>query len=52
MARRLRLNSRMGILADGTEVHPGLSPEQFHGPGTAQHRLQRIQPARTAHPLG
>jgi phenylpropionate dioxygenase-like ring-hydroxylating dioxygenase large terminal subunit len=35
MARRLRLNSRMGILADGTEVTPALSPEQFHGPGTA-----------------
>jgi phenylpropionate dioxygenase-like ring-hydroxylating dioxygenase large terminal subunit len=35
MARRLRLNSRMGILADGTEVTPALSAEQFHGPGTA-----------------
>jgi phenylpropionate dioxygenase-like ring-hydroxylating dioxygenase large terminal subunit len=35
MARRLRLNSRMGILADGTEVTPALSPVQFHGPGTA-----------------
>ena len=35
MARRLRLNSRMGILEDGTEVIPQLTPEQFHGPGSA-----------------
>jgi len=35
MARRLLLNSRMGILADGTEVIPALTPQQFHGPGTA-----------------
>ena len=26
MARRLRLNSRMGLLADGTEVTPGAEP--------------------------
>ncbi len=35
MARRLRLNSRMGILEDDTEVVPALDTEQFHGPGTA-----------------
>jgi hypothetical protein len=35
MARRLRLNSRMGILEDGTEVVPALTPDQFHGPGRA-----------------
>ncbi|MFE4665531.1 Rieske 2Fe-2S domain-containing protein [Streptomyces sp. NPDC056716] len=35
MARRLLLNSRMGILADDTEVVPALTPEQFAGPGTA-----------------
>jgi len=35
MARRLLLNSRMGLLADGTEVIPALTPQQFHGPGTA-----------------
>ena len=35
MARRLRLNSRMGILEDDTEVIPQLTPEQFHGPGSA-----------------
>ncbi|MGW2523500.1 Rieske 2Fe-2S domain-containing protein [Streptomyces sp. NPDC001617] len=35
MARRLLLNSRMGLLADGTEVSPQLTPEQFAGPGTA-----------------
>jgi phenylpropionate dioxygenase-like ring-hydroxylating dioxygenase large terminal subunit len=35
MARRLRLNSRMGILRDGTDVTPALTPEQFHGPGVA-----------------
>jgi len=36
MARRLHLNSRMGILADGTEVSPELPSEQFHGPGSAR----------------
>ncbi len=35
MARRLLLNSRMGILADGSEVVPALTPGQFAGPGTA-----------------
>ncbi|MBN9734191.1 MULTISPECIES: aromatic-ring-hydroxylating dioxygenase subunit alpha [unclassified Pseudonocardia] len=35
MARRLQLNSRMGILEDDTEVVPQLTPEQFHGPGSA-----------------
>ncbi|MEV0636030.1 Rieske 2Fe-2S domain-containing protein [Streptomyces sp. NPDC050619] len=35
MARRLLLNSRMGLLADGTEVSPRLTPDQFTGPGTA-----------------
>jgi phenylpropionate dioxygenase-like ring-hydroxylating dioxygenase large terminal subunit len=35
MARRLRLNSRMGILADDTEVIPALTAEQFAGPGSA-----------------
>ncbi|MCU1606434.1 MAG: aromatic-ring-hydroxylating dioxygenase subunit alpha, partial [Modestobacter sp.] len=35
MARRLLLNSRMGILEDGTEVIPQLTPDQFHGPGSA-----------------
>ena len=35
MARRLQLNSRMGILQDGREVIPALTSEQFHGPGVA-----------------
>jgi hypothetical protein len=35
MARRLRLNSRMGVLEDGTEVSPALTREEFHGPGVA-----------------
>ncbi|MFJ3804364.1 Rieske 2Fe-2S domain-containing protein [Streptomyces sp. NPDC090088] len=35
MARRLLLNSRMGLLSDDTEVTPQLTPEQFAGPGTA-----------------
>jgi phenylpropionate dioxygenase-like ring-hydroxylating dioxygenase large terminal subunit len=35
MSRRLLLNSRMGLLEDGTEVTPPLTPEQFAGPGTA-----------------
>ena len=35
MARRLLLNSRMGLLADGSEVVPALPPEEFHGPGVA-----------------
>lgn len=36
MARRLQLNSRMGILEDGTEVSPTLGPDRFHGPGSAR----------------
>ncbi|MGB3442780.1 MAG: aromatic ring-hydroxylating dioxygenase subunit alpha [Actinophytocola sp.] len=35
MARRLRLNSRMGLLADDTTVVPALTREEFAGPGTA-----------------
>lgn len=35
MARRLLLNSRMGILADGTPVSPVLAAHQFAGPGEA-----------------
>ncbi|TDV56444.1 aromatic ring-hydroxylating dioxygenase subunit alpha [Actinophytocola oryzae] len=35
MARRLRLNSRMGLLTDDTTVVPALTREQFAGPGTA-----------------
>ena len=35
MARRLLLNSRMGLLEDGSPVSPALTPEQFAGPGTA-----------------
>lgn len=35
MARRLRLNSRMGLLEDGSEVSPPLTPDQFSGPGVA-----------------
>ncbi|MDR3660347.1 MAG: aromatic ring-hydroxylating dioxygenase subunit alpha [Mycobacterium sp.] len=36
MARRLLLNSRMGLLEDGTEVAPPLTREQFSGPGVAR----------------
>jgi hypothetical protein len=35
MARRLLLNSRMGLMEDGTDVVPPLTREQFHGPGVA-----------------
>jgi phenylpropionate dioxygenase-like ring-hydroxylating dioxygenase large terminal subunit len=35
MARRLRLNSRMGLLADGGTVTAAQTPEEFAGPGTA-----------------
>jgi hypothetical protein len=35
MARRLLLNSRMGLLEDGTEVVAALTPDQFAGPGEA-----------------
>jgi phenylpropionate dioxygenase-like ring-hydroxylating dioxygenase large terminal subunit len=33
MARRLLLNSRMGLLADGTPVSPALGRDQWSGPG-------------------
>ena len=36
MARRLLLNSRMGLLADDTEVAAPLTREQFSGPGIAR----------------
>ncbi|MCV7196872.1 aromatic ring-hydroxylating dioxygenase subunit alpha [Mycobacterium angelicum] len=36
MARRLLLNSRMGLLHDDRPVSPELSAESFHGPGRAQ----------------
>ena len=35
MAKRLLLNSRMGILKDGSPVVPALTAEQFAGPGVA-----------------
>ncbi|MEU6646173.1 Rieske 2Fe-2S domain-containing protein [Saccharomonospora sp. NPDC046836] len=35
MARRLLLNSRMGLLEDGTEVVAPLTREQYAGPGQA-----------------
>ncbi|GGR46176.1 phenylpropionate dioxygenase-like ring-hydroxylating dioxygenase large terminal subunit [Nocardioides luteus] len=35
MARRLHLNSRMGMKMDGSEVVPALTKEQFAGPGKA-----------------
>ncbi|TDD81333.1 aromatic ring-hydroxylating dioxygenase subunit alpha [Actinomadura darangshiensis] len=36
MARRLALNSRMGLLEDDTELVPALPSERFSGPGTAR----------------
>ena len=36
MARRLLLNSRMGLLADDRPVIEALPPSAFHGPGRAQ----------------
>lgn len=36
MARRLLLNSRMGLLADDRPVVEPLAPNAFHGPGRAQ----------------
>ncbi|WP_158019050.1 Rieske 2Fe-2S domain-containing protein [Mycobacterium basiliense] len=36
MARRLLLNSRMGLLADDTPLNEALGAESFHGPGRAQ----------------
>jgi len=35
MARRLRLNSRMGMLNDDTPVSPPLGPDEYAGPGVA-----------------
>ena len=35
MARRLHLNSRMGMKMDGSQVVPALTNAQFAGPGTA-----------------
>lgn len=35
MARRLLLNSRMGLLKDDTQLVPKLTPEEFSGPGDA-----------------
>ncbi|SOJ54649.1 Biphenyl 2,3-dioxygenase subunit alpha [Mycobacterium simulans] len=36
MARRLLLNSRMGLLSDDRPVTEALTAESFHGPGRAQ----------------
>jgi phthalate 3,4-dioxygenase alpha subunit len=36
MARRLLLNSRMGLLSDDSPVGDKLPAEAFHGPGYAQ----------------
>ena len=36
MARRLLLNSRMGMLEDSSPVTPDLTRDAFHGPGTAR----------------
>jgi phthalate 3,4-dioxygenase subunit alpha len=36
MARRLQLNSRMGLLEDGAEAVPALTATQFAGPGSAR----------------
>ena len=36
MARRLLLNSRMGLLSDGADVATALSAAQFAGPGSAR----------------
>lgn len=36
MARRLLLNSRMGLYDDGRPVVEALAPSAFHGPGRAQ----------------
>jgi hypothetical protein len=35
MAKRLLLNSRMGMLKDNSPVVPPLTPEEFAGPGVA-----------------
>ena len=36
MAQRLLLNSRMGLLGDGSPVVQALPADAFHGPGRAQ----------------
>jgi phenylpropionate dioxygenase-like ring-hydroxylating dioxygenase large terminal subunit len=36
MARRLRLNNRMGLREDGSEVTSPLPVDRFHGPGEAR----------------
>jgi hypothetical protein len=36
MARRLTLNSRMGLLNDDTDLTAPLPPERFGGPGVAR----------------
>ncbi len=36
MARRLRLNNRMGLREDGSEVTSPLQADRFHGPGEAR----------------
>jgi phthalate 3,4-dioxygenase alpha subunit len=36
MARRLLLNSRMGLLGDDRPVVESLQPDRFHGPGVAR----------------
>ena len=52
MARRLLLNSRMGLLADGREVVPPLAAGAVPRTGRRPRRLRRVQPARPAAPLG
>ena len=52
MARRLLLNSRMGLLADGTPVSPRAGPGAVVRPGGVPRRLRRVRPAQPARPLG
>jgi phthalate 3,4-dioxygenase subunit alpha len=35
MARRLNLNSRMGLTASGQPIKPPMDPDSFAGPGVA-----------------
>ena len=46
MARRLRLNSRMGLTSDDEAINRPCSG--FSGPGVGPRRLQRVQPAQLA----
>ena len=46
MARRLRLNSRMGLTSDDEPINRRL--DGFSGPGLGPGRLQRVQPAQLA----